>query len=389
MLPVGAGGAHRDVSPGFGFAAGWDDSSRGGLGRSNVGSGYISSVTCEANGDNCDAPSRLVLDDVVDGMLLDHVDMQLIEMLRVDGRTSNRAMSAVVGLKEAAVAARLRSLIERRVLAVSALVDWEQAGYSWDLWLYLDVEGRPATDVAEELAVFENVAWVHMVFGVADIVAHVLLTDRAAAAEFLAGDIGRIDGVRNVRALVTLETVKFDVQFADLPLGTLPVRLPAPTVEVDDLDEQIMMAVVRDGRQSIRQVSRELGVSDSTVRVRLGRLEEAGVIRICAQVDPVRTNMLRAWAYVGVDVAGVDKREVCRALAAIPEVIVVALTSGTYDIVVLAAAGRRRRLLEVIATTMREIRGVYRTETSDIADVVKLDYRWARLSPSPVSLRIP
>ena len=336
-----------------------------------------------ANDDHGRAPARVVVDAVVEAMQIDDVDRQLVDMLRADGRTSNRAMSTVVGLKEAAVATRVRSLAERQVLAVSALIDWDRAGYRWDAWLYLDVEGRSATDVADDLAAYENVVWVHAVFGAADIIAHVLLTDRTALADFLARDLAKIAGLRNVRCLMSLETFKFDVQFADLPIVAAPVRFPAHVIATDELDEEIAFAFMRDGRQSIRQAARDLGVSESAVRVRLARLEEAGLIRMCAQIDPVRTNMLHAWAYIGIDVIDVDKRGVCRELASIPEILVVILVGGDHDILVLAAAGNRGALLDIASSKIRRIPGVHRTRTSDIAKVVKLDYRWARLAPVP------
>jgi DNA-binding Lrp family transcriptional regulator len=321
-----------------------------------------------------------VLGDAAERVELDAIDRQLIGLLRTDGRISNRSMAAVVGLKEAAVATRLRSLTERRIMAVSTLIDWNQAGFHWDLWLYIDVDRRVVTDVAEEIAALENVVWVHVVFGGADIVAHVLLTERNAVAEFLSDTLTEIVGVSRVRSLVTLNTLKFDVQFAVLPLrATLPM-LPSPPVDIDDLDEQILLAFMQDGRRSIRQVSRDLEVSDSTLRIRLARLEEAGLIKMCAQVDPVRTRMLRAWAYVGVSIVGVDKQQACLNLAKIPEILVVAQTTGEYDALVLAAAGRRRTLLDVVATRMRRIPGVHRTDTCDIAEVIKLDYRWACLT---------
>lgn len=341
---------------------------------------YASCVVFQEKAARSSAPERLVLDDPTERVALDAIDHQLIDLLRTDGRISNRSMAAVVGLKEAAVASRLRSLSDRRILAVSTLLDWDRAGFHWDLWLYINVDGRLVTDVAEELATLESVVWVHLVFGDADIVAHVLLTDRHAVAEFLSDELTGIVGIGRVRSLVSLTTLKFDVQFAVLPLKAAIPTLPSPPVDMDDLDEQILLAFMQDGRRSIRQVSRDLDVSDSTLRVRLARLEDAGLIKTCAQVDPIRTRMLRAWAYVGVSIVGVDKQQACLNLAKIPEILVVAQTTGEYDVLVLAAAARRRTLLDVIATRMRRIPGVRQTDICDIAEVVKLDYRWARFS---------
>ncbi len=320
-------------------------------------------------------------------MTLDAVDLQLIDLLRSDGRMNNRAMSAVVGLKEAAVASRIRALTERQLLAVSTLIDWERAGYGWDFWLHVDVEGRPVEETAKDLAKLEKVISVQMVFGAADLILHVLGADKADVAAFLAEELPKVKGVRATRSSVTLETLKFDVQFASLPFDPTPPDLPDPVVEVDDFDEKILMAFMADGRQSNRQVARDLDVSDSTIRLRLSRMEEAGLVRMCAQIDPLRTHLLRAWAYVGITVGDRDKHRICADLAKIPEVIVVSLVTGGYDIQVLVAASRRSTLLEVVSRQIREISGIHGTEISEVINTIKFDFRWARFLPDPNTKR--
>jgi DNA-binding Lrp family transcriptional regulator len=309
---------------------------------------------------------------------LDSVDLQLIDLLRRDGRMSNRAMSAVVGLKEAAVATRIRALTENQLLAVSTLIDWERAGYGWDFWLHIDVEGRSVEATARDLAKLKTVISVQMVFGTADLILHVLAADKGAVAKFLAEELPRVEGIRATRSSVTLETLKFDVQFATLPFDPTPLELPSPVVEIDEFDEKILLAFMADGRQSNRQVARDLEVSDSTIRLRLGRMEDAGLVRMRAQIDPLRTRLLRAWAYVGISAGGRDKHRICAELATIPEVIVVSLVTGSYDIQVLVAASRRRTLLDIVSKQIRDIAGIHGTEIEEVIETTKFDFRWAR-----------
>jgi DNA-binding Lrp family transcriptional regulator len=310
---------------------------------------------------------------------LDEVDLKLIDLLKIDGRLSNRAMTSVLGLKEAAVAARLKSLTERNLLAVSTIFDWQRAGYSWDMWLYIKIEGRAITAVAEDIARFDNVASVQVLFGGTDLIVHVLSIDRQAALHFLTSELATIPGIHHVRSAVSLDTVKFDIKFATLPLEPRPLVFPNPVVEVDDFDITMLEAFQLSGRRSIRHVARELGVSDSTIRLRLARLDEAGLVQMCAQVDPARTRLLRAWAYIGVNTSGVDKTDVAAAIAEIPQTIVVSHTTGDFDMIVLAAAARRATLLSVILEQIRAIPGVDSTETSEIIRTTKMDFRWAKL----------
>jgi DNA-binding Lrp family transcriptional regulator len=344
------------------------------VGRPGPGAAKIAPRTSPAT----DRPPEPAIETVA----LDSVDLKLIELLQADGRLSNRSMSKVVGLKEAAVATRIRSLTDQKVLGVSALIDWERAGYDWDYWLHIDVEGRAVQDVADEIAKFETVTSVQMIFGTADLVVHVVAQGRAAVSNFLAEELAQVDGIRALHSSVALETMKFNVQFASLPFDATPPKLPNPIVEINEFDEEILMEFMRDGRQSHRQVARNLGVSDSTIRLRLGRMEGAKLVRMCAQVDPLRTRLLRAWAYVGISVVDANKHDVCAQLAEIPEVIVLSLVTGKHDIFILAAASKRRRLLDVVARQIREIEGVHRTDLEEVIETVKFDFRWARLSPS-------
>ncbi len=55
---------------------------------------------------------------------LDAADLRLIELLTENGRLSNRSLATEVGLMEATVATRLRSLSRNHVLGVTATFDW-------------------------------------------------------------------------------------------------------------------------------------------------------------------------------------------------------------------------------------------------------------------------
>ena len=57
-------------------------------------------------------------------------------------------------------------------------------------------------------------------------------------------------------------------------------------VRLDEVDRAILERLEEDGRASYRQIARDVGVSEGTVRSRVGRLQRSGVLRILAFVDP-------------------------------------------------------------------------------------------------------
>ena len=63
-------------------------------------------------------------------------------------------------------------------------------------------------------------------------------------------------------------------------------------VDLDDFDRKIIAALVADGRMTVTDLARAVGLSKTPCQVRLRRLIASGVITgFCATIDPVRLGM--------------------------------------------------------------------------------------------------
>jgi len=317
---------------------------------------------------------------------LDDADRRILTLLSGDGRLSNRALAAEIGLTEVTVAARIRSLTTRRLLGVSAVVDWQAAGYDWDIWLELDVRGRAVAEVGAEVEAFDGVHAVHSVFGPADLVVHAMFRDLEATRRFLTDTLPSVAGIDAVRTSTTLETVKYAVQYARLPQRSEPLVLPAPVVDLDELDHEIIGQLVADGRASNREIGRVLGVSEGTIRTRLRRMGEAGLLRIVGQHDPVLTGEAPAWAFVMIDVRSGAMHRVAARVSRLPEAAVVAVLAGRHDLLVMLACRTRDHLVDVVTSQLRTDPDVRITDTWEVVRTLHLDYRWARLAGSGADL---
>lgn len=312
---------------------------------------------------------------------LDSADERMIELLNADGRISNREIASEIDLTEVTVAARIRALIEKRVLGISAVFDWRAAGYLVDMWITIRVGGASVREVAREIADLARVHSVHIVFGETDIIVHAVMSDTSAAATFLAQDLRPIPGIDSVNPMMALRTSKYNVNFARMPIVRTEFSFPNPVVEMDDVDRDILSAIALDGRRSNRDIARELEVSDSTVRLRIRRLEQAGLLRISAQTDPYLTGKVDAWAYVRLEISG-DQSKVVELLVKTPEVGVVAEVSDRYQLLILVIAKTRPALIDFVVNQLRTIPGVRSTQTCEIIHTQKLDYHWGRLNSS-------
>jgi DNA-binding Lrp family transcriptional regulator len=312
---------------------------------------------------------------------LDDVDRRLIQLLVADGRATNRALARDVGLTEATVAARIRSLQERRILGVTATFDWKRAGFRMGVWVALQAEGRHLGSVSEAICELPDVHIAVATLGSADLLAHVLAPDIDATVAII-DKLAHLEGARLISADLVLETLKYSVNFARVPVGPAPATFPAPVVPLDELDHAIVGALAQDGRRSNREIGRELQISEGTVRARLKRLIDVGLLRITGQVDPVEAGAVNASAIVGVEISGADGVTVAARLARLDEISAILLTSGRFRLILVVAAPSREQLVKVIVDEIRTVPGIRSTETWDIFRTVKFpDQRMRLLEP--------
>lgn len=102
----------------------------------------------------------------------------------------------------------------------------------------------------------------------------------------------------------------------------------------DRFDRAILEALASEGRLSVTELARRIGLSKSPTQARMRRLEESGVIRgYRAMLDPIRLGLDHV-AFVEVRLS--DTREAAlaafnRAAAKIPEIEEVHMIAGNFD----------------------------------------------------------
>ena len=130
---------------------------------------------------------------------LDDVSMAIIEQLQQDGRRSYAAIGKVVGLSEAAVRQRVQRLIDGGVMQIVAVTDPLELGFARSAMIEIRVEG-PSSPVADALAAIDEVIYVVVTAGRADIIAEVV----ARSDEDLLTMTERIRAIPGIRSTETL-----------------------------------------------------------------------------------------------------------------------------------------------------------------------------------------
>ena len=137
-----------------------------------------------------------------------------------------------------------------------------------------------------------------------------------------------------------------------------------PGVVMDDLDRRILNHLRRDARTAYTEIATRVGTSEGTVRNRVERMSEEGVIERFTVTT--RTGNVRAMVEISVDM-NVNTDEVSDRLADWSDVDFVWQVSGEEDIVLVVDCVDTSAVNELISRA-RELEDVEGTKTRLILD---------------------
>ena len=144
------------------------------------------------------------------------LDLSIIKILKGDGRTSNHKIAEMLDVTTNVVATRIRRMEKAKAMKIVAVSDFAAYDFNVLLPIGIDVKGRRANDVAEDLAKLEEVASVQLVSGRHDIEVLVTLSSLEHMGDFLLEKISKIKGVRNLDSSIAVEIIKFDFDVAPI-----------------------------------------------------------------------------------------------------------------------------------------------------------------------------
>ncbi len=148
-----------------------------------------------------------------------------------------------------------------------------------------------------------------------------------------------------------------------------------PRTPLDELDRRIVAALQADGRRAFRAIGAELDVSESVVRYRVQRLEDAGILQVVGIADPLRIGF-DLMAMIGVTVRPGAVAEVCRALEDFPETSYVAAVAGRFDVLVEVVCRDTAHFQQLLNERLHLVDGVAGTESFLILEIHKMAYGW-------------
>jgi Lrp/AsnC family transcriptional regulator for asnA, asnC and gidA len=142
---------------------------------------------------------------------------------------------------------------------------------------------------------------------------------------------------------------------------------------LDAVDQHIIEALQRDGRQSFRRIAADAGVSEATIRSRYTRLCADNILQVTGVTNPLGLGF-EAQAMVGIRTAG-PPEPVANEISKWQEAGYVVITAGQFDILVELVCTDRRELLD-LTNRIRAIDGVVSTESFLYLALWKQIYDW-------------
>jgi len=119
---------------------------------------------------------------------------------------------------------------------------------------------------------------------------------------------------------------------------------------------------LKEGKRSFKKIADKLAITENTVRSRVNRLQEEGVLEICGLVDPAKLPGHRT-VIIGIKLAEMNLVEKGKEISNLKGVISVSVVTGRYDLVILVLFKKGFGLLEFYTEEISKVVGVSSVET--------------------------
>ena len=151
------------------------------------------------------------------------------------------------------------------------------------------------------------------------------------------------------------------------------------TVQLDELDLQLIALLSRDARVSHRKIAAELGVTEGTVRGRIKRLQQDRLIAFTAITGFAMEEMSRL-AFISIQAEVENVRDIARRIAEFDTINAVMITMGQFNILAMCLFSDLDRLVEIASDGILALPGVHHVETSIAVKTLKYNARMARIT---------
>jgi Lrp/AsnC family transcriptional regulator for asnA, asnC and gidA len=147
------------------------------------------------------------------GENIDHLDKEILRVLRRDGRTSNVEVARRLGVTETTVRKRIAALLADELVEIVAVPTPKLAGLSVSALIGISVHLTHLKEVTEALVKRPEVRYCGLSTGRYDIMVEAFFSDNEHVLEFTTEVLGCMPGITDVETSLILKIQKFSYEW--------------------------------------------------------------------------------------------------------------------------------------------------------------------------------
>ncbi len=132
-------------------------------------------------------------------------------------------------------------------------------------------------------------------------------------------------------------------------------------MKIDELNIEIVREL-KNGRKSFRKIADKFNITENTVRARVNKLKEEGVLDICGLIDPTKIPGHKI-VMIGIKLSEMDLVTKGEEISKLKGVISVSVVTGRYDLMAIVLFKPGFGLLEFYTDEISKINGINSVES--------------------------
>lgn len=274
------------------------------------------------------------------------LDQRIVAALQLNGRASWGAIARYADTSESTVLRRAGQLTESGQLRVIGVVDVLRCGLGVPVLVRFRCRPGTAGTVAAALAARPETRYVSVLTGSADCAAEVVVPSYQEITRLQEEQLPAAEHVLETETLAVIRTFRSNHDWNPGVLDDAAARelrgeeaqpfeehlWEQPPERLDELDRAVIAALGEDGRMSFKELSRQVGSSESTAARRVDSLIRRGCLRFRTLAEPTMLGFsVEFMLWLSVRPAELDSAG--KQLAAHPSTKYLSATTGRYNLV--------------------------------------------------------
>jgi len=301
---------------------------------------------------------------------IDKLDLMLLQGLESDARLSYKALASRSGASPPTVSRRLQRLLDEGITKIAVITDPVYLGYDMLLVLAVNVPPSMVNAAADRMARVDRIKYIWITTGRYDIIAWAFFRNNAEFMDLFPEELQDIPENVRIETISVIRSLKNSWAYlTDDGVGASPIRLhrdDGPT----ELDLSLIGELEKNPRGAIKDLSNKLGVSVITVRHKLRKLIQQGMIRIVSTTNPYALGYnLRGITLVQAHPASLN--DVASKLAAYSQVKQLVITMGTFNCIIVSAYTDSNDMQGFLVGGLGEMPGIAKCESMVIMETRK------------------